>query len=123
MPYPEKQFSKRLLGQLSRAAQIVIQGCVHHAWVHCINSYWSTFGPQLVLKMVGEQQQGQFTLSICTMCTITFPVRKRQNKEKKFESINIYLNLNILASGEDFFQRTISVSCPRRDSSSTVYVR
>lgn len=83
MPYPEKQFCKWPLGQLSWAAQIVIQGGVHHAWVHCINRYWIRFGPQLVLQVVGKQQQGQFTLGICTMGTITLPERERK-KNKAF---------------------------------------
>lgn len=93
LPYPEEQFSKRLLGQLGRATQIVIQGCVHHAWVHCINRYIVSFGPQLVLQVVGEQQQGQFTLGICTMGTITHPEEERQWGEKKKEVLSVVMQL------------------------------
>lgn len=83
MPYLEEQFCERFLGQLCRARQIVIQGCVHHAWVHCVNCYRVTSDPQLVLQVVGEQQQGQFTLGVCTMSTVTHPVQERESGGKE----------------------------------------
>lgn len=70
LPYPEEQFSKRLLGHLGWTTQIVIQGRVHHAGVHRIHRHGVCSDQQLLLQVVGEQQQGQFTLSICSMGTI-----------------------------------------------------
>lgn len=78
--HPEEEFGHGFFGQLSWRAQVLVQVCVHHARVHSVSRYWIASGPQPLLQVVGEKHQGQFTLRVRTMGTVTRPETERCRK-------------------------------------------
>lgn len=71
--YPEQYLGHRFLHCLCEGPQVVVQRCVHHAGVHGVNYHWETTGHQLLLQVVGEEDQSQFALGVGTMGTVVFP--------------------------------------------------
>ncbi len=71
--YPEQYLGHWFLQGLCEAPQVVVQRCVHHARVHGVDGHWEATGRQLLLQVVGEEDQSQFALGVSTVRTVAFP--------------------------------------------------
>lgn len=71
--YPEEYLGHGLLCRLREAPQVVVERCVHHAGVHGVDDHREATGRQLLLQVVGEQNQRQFALSISAMGAVPLP--------------------------------------------------
>lgn len=71
--YPEQYLGHWFLHRLCKAPQVVVQRCVHHAGVHGVDSHWKVAGCQLLLQVVGEEDQSQFALRVGAMGTVARP--------------------------------------------------
>ena len=71
--YPEQYLGHGFLHRLCEGPQVVVQRRVHHAGVHGVNCHRGTASHQLLLQVVGEEDQGQFALGVGTMGTVAFP--------------------------------------------------
>lgn len=71
--YPEQRLGHRLLHCLREGPKVVIQRRVHHARVHSVDGHRGTGGCQLLLKVVGEEDQSQLTLGVGPVGTVANP--------------------------------------------------
>lgn len=55
--HPEQNLGNGLLHCLCEAPQVVVQCCVHHTGVHSIDGHWKATHCQLLLQIVGEEDQ------------------------------------------------------------------
>lgn len=71
--YPEQCLGHRFLHCLCEAPQVAVQRRVHHAGVHGVHGHGEAAGRQLLLQVVGEEDQSQFALGVGTMGTVVGP--------------------------------------------------
>lgn len=71
--YPEQYLGNWFLQGLCEAPQVVVQRRVHHAGVHGVDGHREAAGSQLLLQVVGEEDQSQFALGVGTMGTVADP--------------------------------------------------
>lgn len=71
--YPEQNLGHGLLHCLRKAPQIVVKCRVYHAGVHRIDSHRKSTGCQLLLEVVGEEDQPKLALGVGPMGTVADP--------------------------------------------------
>lgn len=71
--YPEQNLGHGLLHRLCQAPQIVIKCCVHHAGIHSVDGHWKATGCQLLLEVIGEEDQAELALGVGAMGTVADP--------------------------------------------------
>lgn len=71
--YPEQYLGHWFLHCLREAPQVVVQRRVHHAGVHGVDGHREAAGCQLLLQVVGEEDQSQLALGVGTMGTVAYP--------------------------------------------------
>lgn len=71
--YPEQYLGHWFLHGLRETPQVVVQRRVHHAGVHGVDDHREAAGRQLLLQVVGEEDQGQFALRVGTVGTVADP--------------------------------------------------
>lgn len=76
--YPEQYLGHRLLCRLREAPQVVVERGVDHAGVYGVDDHWEPTSSHLLLQVVGEENQRQFALRVCTMGTVTLPADEGQ---------------------------------------------
>lgn len=83
--YPEQYLCHGLLCCLREAPQVVVQCRVHHAGVHGVGGHREPPGAQLLLQVVGEENQRQFALSVSAMGTVMFPAEGSDSKSMRLK--------------------------------------
>lgn len=71
--YPEQYLCHGLLCCLREAPQVVVQCRVHHSGVYGVDGHREPAGSQLLLQVVGEENQRQFALSVSAVGAVAFP--------------------------------------------------
>lgn len=71
--YPEQYLGHRLLHRLSEAPQVVVERRVHHAGVYGVDDHREAAGRQLLLQVVGEEDQSQFALGVGPVGAVADP--------------------------------------------------
>lgn len=104
--YPEKHLCHGLLCCLRKAPQVVVQRRVHHAGVHGGDGDWEAPSAQLLLQVVGEEDQAQFALGVSAVGTVAFPADRG---EKMREGPRIWTARRLQGCVHLLFRSSISM--------------